>query len=58
MEERSPSSAVSCNRKPLFFFCGQNAINSGNVVLKGGYGISVSQGRKPSVLRDDISDDA
>lgn len=29
---------------PLFFFCGQNAINSGNVVLSGGRGINVSQG--------------
>lgn len=32
-------------RKPLFFFCGQNAVNNGNIVLKGGRGISVAQGR-------------
>ena len=32
-------------RSPLFFFCGQNAINGGNVVIKGGRGISVSEGR-------------
>ena len=32
-------------RKPLFFFCGQNAINGGNIVIKGGRGISVAQGR-------------
>ena len=31
-------------RKPLLFFCGQNAVNSGNVILKGGRGISVTQG--------------
>lgn len=30
---------------PLFFFCGQNAINGGNVVIKGGRGISVAGGR-------------
>ena len=32
-------------RRPLFFFCGQNAINSGNIVLRGGRGVSVVQGR-------------
>lgn len=42
-------------RKPLFFFCGQNAINSGNIVLKGGYGISVSQGRKYAVRSGRLS---
>lgn len=31
-------------RVPLFFFCGQNAINNGNISLKGGQGISVKQG--------------
>lgn len=31
-------------RRPLLFFCGQNAINSGNIMLKGGKGISVSNG--------------
>lgn len=36
-------------RKPLFFFCGQNAINGGNIVLSGGKGISVAQGRSYSV---------
>lgn len=46
--------ATDC-RKPLFFFCGQNAINSGNVVLKGGYGISVSQGRKYAVRSGRLS---
>lgn len=30
----------------LLFFCGQNAVDSGNVVLRGGPGVSVSQGRK------------
>ena len=32
-------------RVPLFFFCGQNAINSRNIVIRGGRGISVIQGR-------------
>lgn len=32
-------------RLPLFFFCGQNAINGGNIVLSGGNGVSVTQGR-------------
>lgn len=36
-------------RRPLFFFCGQNAINNGNIVLKGGKGVSVSQGRSYTV---------
>lgn len=36
-------------RKPLFFFCGQNAVNSGNVILKGGKGITVKQGGKYDV---------
>jgi len=31
-------------REPMFFFCGQNAVNGGNVILKGGVGISVTQG--------------
>lgn len=31
-------------RSPLFFFCGQNAVNSGNIVLKGGQGVGVAQG--------------
>lgn len=35
--------AIDC-RKPLFFFCGQNAVNSGDVVIRGGKGISVRQG--------------
>ena len=39
---------VDC-RKPLLFFCGQNAINGGNVVLKGGKGVTVSSGRKYAV---------
>lgn len=46
------NSARDC-RKPLFFFCGQNAINSGNVVLKGGKGISVVQGRSYTVHSDE-----
>ena len=33
-------------RRPLFYFCGQNAVNSGNIVLSGGKGISVMQGGK------------
>ena len=36
-------------KKPLFFFCGQNAVNSGNIVIKGGVGISVRQGGKYAV---------
>jgi len=39
---------VEC-RSPLFFFCGQNAINGGNIVLKGGKGITVTQGRSYNV---------
>lgn len=35
---------INC-REPLFYFCGQNGINSGNIVIKGGKGISVTQGR-------------
>lgn len=34
-----------CSRL-LFFFCGQNAVNSGNVNIEGGRGISVEQGGK------------
>lgn len=34
---------------PLFFFCGQNAINGGNVILSGGKGVSVRQGRSYDV---------
>lgn len=33
-------------RVPLFFFCGQNGVNSGDVVLRGGRGVSVEQGRR------------
>ena len=40
-------------RKPLFFFCGQNAVNSGNIVIKGGVGVNVVQGRNYTV-RDGI----
>ena len=36
-------------RRPLFFFCGQNAVNNGNIVLRGGKGIGVSQGRSYTV---------
>ena len=36
-------------RRPLFFFCGQNAVNNGNIVLRGGKGVSVSQGRSYTV---------
>lgn len=36
-------------REPLFFFCGQNAVNGGNVVLRGGRGVSVTQGRTYTV---------
>lgn len=36
-------------RRPMFFFCGQNAINGGNVLLKGGRGVSVVQGRSYTV---------
>lgn len=37
-------------RRPLFFFCGQNAVNNGNIVLRGGKGVSVSQGRSYTVM--------
>lgn len=33
-------------KDPLFFFCGQNGVNNGNVAISGGKGISVTQGRK------------
>lgn len=39
---------VDC-RDPLFFFCGQNAVNGGNVVLKGGAGVGIAQGRTYAV---------
>jgi len=39
----------------LFFFCGQNAITSGNVVIQGGPGITVSQG-KTYTAHDDLYD--
>lgn len=39
---------VDC-KKPLFFFCGQNAVNGGNVILKGGAGVGVVQGRSYAV---------
>lgn len=42
---------VDC-RKPMFFFCGQNAVNSGNVVLKGGKGITVASGGTYTVRSD------
>lgn len=35
--------STNCS-EPLFFFCGQNAINSGNIVISGGRGVSVIQG--------------
>lgn len=47
-------SSLDC-RKPLFFFCGQNAVNGGNVILKGGKGISVVQGRSYTVHPDDTT---
>lgn len=34
---------VDC-ASPLFFFCGQNAINSGNITISGGRGVTVKQG--------------
>lgn len=39
-------------RKPLFFFCGQNAVNNGNISLKGGAGISIAKGGSYKI-RDD-----
>lgn len=36
-------------RRPLFFFCGQNAVNNGNIVLRGGKGVGVSQGRSYTI---------
>lgn len=52
------SGAKDCER-PLFFFCGQNAVNNGNIVLRGGKGVSVSQGGSYEVsLRGDDRDDS
>ena len=42
------SGAADCET-PLFFFCGQNAINRGDVYIKGGDGITVKQGRNYTV---------
>lgn len=39
-------------RNPLFFFCGQNAVNGGNVMLRGGRGIIVTQGGSYTVDDD------
>ena len=39
---------------PLFFFCGQNAINSGNVTISGGRGVTVKQGGKYTVKDGDL----
>lgn len=48
--------SVNCEA-PMFFFCGQNGVNSGNVVLSGGKGITVLQGKQYTVtLRGDAYD--
>ena len=39
----------------MFFFCGQNAVNSGNIVMRGGSGVSVTQGRM-YVVKKEIPD--
>ena len=39
----------------MLFFCGQNAVNSGNVTLDGGPGVTVTQGRT-YLAREDIMD--
>ncbi len=44
MYDYGEDGAVDC-KSPMFFFCGQNAVNGGNVILKGGKGIAVTQGR-------------
>lgn len=31
-------------RRPLFYFCGQNGVNGGNVMLRGGKGVNIIQG--------------
>lgn len=36
----------------LFFFCGQNAINSGSIVFQGGSGVSITQGKKYTIKKD------
>lgn len=41
--------AMTDCRKPMFFFCGQNAINNGNIVLKGGKGVNVIPGGKYTI---------
>lgn len=46
--ECADESMADC-RSPLFFFCGQNGVNSGDVVIRGGRGISVEQGRTYTV---------
>lgn len=48
MHECAGEGASDC-RSPLFFFCGQNAVNGGDIVLKGGRGVSVGQGREYTV---------
>ena len=42
--KRQSGEAIDC-REPLMFFCGQNAINSGDVQIRGGKGINIEQGR-------------
>lgn len=49
-----PLETPSCD-DIMLFFCGQNAVNSGNVILKGGTGVTVTQGRK-YVAKEDIID--
>lgn len=36
----------------LLYFCGQNAINSGNITITGGDGVSISQGREYTAKED------
>lgn len=45
-------SPLDC-RNPLFYFCGQNAINGGDISILGGNGISITQGRTYTVEDED-----
>lgn len=49
--QESSEDTPACDRL-MMFFCGQNANTSGNVVLKGGPGVAVQQGRDYTARRD------
>jgi len=47
----SPEEGTNCDEL-LLFFCGQNAMTSGNVVLRGGTGVSVKSGGMYTARQD------